>query len=153
MVWECLSYYRTSELAVIAGTMRAANNQQTLTNYLLPAIGHWYGDGPCVFQQDNAPCHKAQSITQFLDGYNFNVMDWSLYRVSHKNAKFDSSIKLSNHTVDDEIFHECKVYRLGFYYMSFICFLLRFETDDGCATESCNYLLLLLFILLTDSCY
>jgi len=58
---------------------RAANYQQTLTNYLLPAIGHWYGDGHCVFQQDNASCHKAQSIKLFMDEYNFDVMDWPPY--------------------------------------------------------------------------
>jgi hypothetical protein len=79
MVWGCFSYYGVGELAVINGTMRAANYKDTLTNYLLPAIGHWYGDGDCTFQQDNAPCHKADSVTQFLQEYNFQVMEWPPY--------------------------------------------------------------------------
>jgi hypothetical protein len=79
MVWGSFCYYGTSQLAVINGTMRAANYKQTLTDYLLPAIGYWYGDGECVFQQDNAPCHKSAAITEFLSEYNFDVMEWPPY--------------------------------------------------------------------------
>jgi hypothetical protein len=79
MIWGCFSYYGVAEFAVIRGTMTAANYKETLGNYLLPAIGHWYGNGACIFQQDNAPCHKAESVKQFLEEYTFDVMDWPPY--------------------------------------------------------------------------
>lgn len=79
MVWSCFSYYGLGPIVPVVGTMRQTNYLSTLRDYLLPQVAEWYGSSSCVFQHDNAPCHKARSIREFLGQQNFQVIDWPPY--------------------------------------------------------------------------
>ncbi len=79
MVWGAMSWHGVSELSIVQGTMRTGNYIETLQAFLLPKVAEWYGDGPCTYQQDNAPCHKSLASRQFLQQQNFAVMDWPAY--------------------------------------------------------------------------
>jgi hypothetical protein len=50
-----------------------------LQTYLVPQVDEWFGSNPCVFQQDNAPCHKSERVTNFLAHKPFDVMEWPPY--------------------------------------------------------------------------
>lgn len=79
MVWGCFSFFGTGRLAVIQGTMTAAKYKLTLDQYLLPQIDEWYGGEEVIFQQDNAPCHKAASVKSFLEDREISTMQWPPY--------------------------------------------------------------------------
>ena len=40
--------------------------QETLETHLLPAMERWHPNGDGNFQHDNAPCHKAARIQNYL---------------------------------------------------------------------------------------
>lgn len=79
MVWGCFCYSGPGPIVAIAGTMRQANYLSTLQEHLFPQIAQWYGTRPCVFQQDNAPCHKARKVAEFLEKQRFSVLEWPPY--------------------------------------------------------------------------
>ena len=44
---------------------------------MLPSASSLYGEGEAfVFLQDNAPCHKANKVTKFLERYHVEVLQW-----------------------------------------------------------------------------
>ena len=44
---------------------------------MLPSASSLYGEGEAfVFQQDNAPCHKANKVTRFLERFHIEVLQW-----------------------------------------------------------------------------
>ena len=51
-------------------------NIDTLTPLLFSAHqGHFFGNEPeWMFQQDNAPCHKAKSITEWFEQNNIKIL-------------------------------------------------------------------------------
>ena len=58
MVWGAISVHGTSRLHIFDGTMDQFKYIEVLKGRLLPQIREWYGESPCIFQQDSAPCHK-----------------------------------------------------------------------------------------------
>lgn len=79
MVWSCFSYSGIGPLVPIEGTMNAPKYRNVITQHLVPQIATWFGNGRCVFQQDNAPCHKAVQVTRLLNSLPFVVMKWPAY--------------------------------------------------------------------------
>lgn len=63
----------------VNGTMNARRYKDTLQEHLMPKMEEWFNEVPCIFQQDNAPCHKASSITEYLVNSNIDVMIWPPY--------------------------------------------------------------------------
>lgn len=79
MVWGCFSGRGMGTLHRIEGTMNQNSYQEVLRTSLLPSIDKLYGPndtGECLFQQDNAPCHKAASVLAFLQRRNISTMQW-----------------------------------------------------------------------------
>ena len=79
MVWSSFSFKGPGRMAVIQGTMNATKYLATLEDFLLPQIEEWFGEQSPVFQQDNAPCHKAVMITNFLNSKEIEVLPWPPY--------------------------------------------------------------------------
>jgi transposase len=74
MFWGCFSKVGLGPLVVIEGTMTAQKYIETLRNKLLPELQA--AGRPMIFMQDNAPCHKATSVMDFLSHNKVNVMSW-----------------------------------------------------------------------------
>ena len=79
MTWSCVSYYGIGELVPIDGTMTAQKYIHTLESHLIPQMNHWFPSGMCYMQHDNAPCHKARAVTDFLADQEVNVINWPPY--------------------------------------------------------------------------
>lgn len=81
MFWGCFSSNGAGPLVLIDGTMNSQKYVDVLQNYLLPKIRQWYGprQRACIFQQDNAPCHKAVDTLQFLEQQRLRILDWPPY--------------------------------------------------------------------------
>jgi transposase len=56
--------------------MRYPDYMSILQQHLLPQAEKWYGAAHHIFQQDNAPCHKAAAVMQYLQQLPFEIMNW-----------------------------------------------------------------------------
>jgi hypothetical protein len=79
MFWGCFSNQGTGPLSSIIGTMNSVKYMDTLSQALLPQMNQWYPEGGAIYQQDNAPCHKAASVTAFLENEGVIVLTWPPY--------------------------------------------------------------------------
>lgn len=77
MVWSVISGKGTGRLYVVENTMRQDQYKKVLETRLIPQLAEWFpgGEKP-IFMHDGAPCHKAKSITTFLEQKKIEVLDW-----------------------------------------------------------------------------
>ena len=54
--------------------MNAQNYVKLLNDFVLPELGA--AGRPMVFMQDNAPCHTARIVMDFLDENNVETLKW-----------------------------------------------------------------------------
>ncbi|RYG96392.1 hypothetical protein EON65_54480 [archaeon] len=76
MVWGCISTYGFHDLILLDGTVDARGYVTVLQNYLLPVIEQYFGNHPCIFQQDNAAVHTAHDVHEFFLAQHLQVLDW-----------------------------------------------------------------------------
>ncbi len=74
MFWGCFSKLGLGPLVEVEGTMTAKNYITLLKNTVLPELAA--AGRPMVFMQDNAPCHKAHAVMDFLEEKNIDILDW-----------------------------------------------------------------------------
>ena len=79
MVWACFCHAGPGPIVVIKGTMTGLKYIDTLSNYLVPKMEIWFPDNSGAFQQDNAPCHKAKRVLDFMEENGIHRMDWPPY--------------------------------------------------------------------------
>ncbi|GFT60838.1 transposable element Tcb1 transposase [Trichonephila clavipes] len=60
MVWSCMSSHGVGRLHIISGTVKAMDYIEILQNKLLPTARDLFGNQSLIFQDDNAPCHRAK---------------------------------------------------------------------------------------------
>jgi transposase/Mn-dependent DtxR family transcriptional regulator len=75
MIWGCFSPMGTGGLYILPKetTMNAARYKLVLQHHLLPVmpIHHCH-----LFMHDNAPCHKAKVVSQYLTKKHINPLSW-----------------------------------------------------------------------------
>lgn len=77
MVWSVVSSKGVGFLHVVNGTMKQGQYKEILETRLIPQLALWYPDGEdFIFMHDSAPCHKAKSVTTFLEQKNIPVLQW-----------------------------------------------------------------------------
>lgn len=76
LVWSCFSWYGLGPLVSMHGNMTAEQYEAVLDNYALPTLWQYFGNGPYLFQQDNAPCHTAHVITTWFEAMDVEKLDW-----------------------------------------------------------------------------
>jgi hypothetical protein len=74
MFWGCFSKLGLGPLVALEGTMKAANYVELLRDTVLPELAA--AGRPMTFMQDNAPCHKARVVMDFLAENNVETLDW-----------------------------------------------------------------------------
>jgi len=74
MFWGCFSKLGLGPLVALEGNMNATNYLELLKDTVLPELAA--AGRPMVFMQDNAPCHKARVILDFLQENNIETLDW-----------------------------------------------------------------------------
>lgn len=76
MVWSVISSEGTGRLYIVEGTMRQDQYIRVLQAKLLPQVQEWFPNGDFIFMQDSAPCHKAKSVSKFLNENKVKLLDW-----------------------------------------------------------------------------
>ena len=77
MVWGCVWYSGRSTLSIIEGRLNALEYNRLLEENLLPLYDR--GDltrEANIFQEDNAPCHKAKSAVEWKKQNGITVLPW-----------------------------------------------------------------------------
>lgn len=75
MFWGCVCNSGLGNLVPIDGTMNKDKYLNILNNYAFISGDTLIGES-FILQQDNAPCHKARLITDFLRDTGVNTLDW-----------------------------------------------------------------------------
>ncbi|GFV64168.1 hypothetical protein TNCV_3206761 [Trichonephila clavipes] len=61
MAWGCMSSHGVGRLHIVRGTVKAMGYIEILQNKLLPTARDLLGNQSWIFQDDNAPCHRAKA--------------------------------------------------------------------------------------------
>jgi hypothetical protein len=76
MVWSVFSTFGPGRLYIVEGTMNQHQYRRVLETRLIPQIKEWYPEGGAILLHDGAPCHRAKSISKFLEEEKIDVMEW-----------------------------------------------------------------------------
>ena len=78
MLWGCVSIHGPGNLVVVDGNMDQWRYIDTLEENLLPSVEAMFGDAqmPFIFQDDNAPCHRARTVNAWIDRKEIQRMMW-----------------------------------------------------------------------------
>ncbi|GFU39926.1 transposable element Tcb2 transposase [Trichonephila clavipes] len=71
MVWGCMSSHAVGRLHIVSGTVKAMDYIE-----MLPTARDLLGNQSCIFQDDNAPCHRAKVVQKWLEDHTVNRMNW-----------------------------------------------------------------------------
>lgn len=74
MFWGCFSKLGLGPLVALEGSMNAEKYVELLKDVLLPELQA--AGRPMVFMQDNAPCHKARVVMDYLAENNIETLPW-----------------------------------------------------------------------------
>lgn len=76
LVWGCMSGKGPGEIAIITSTVNAEVYTQILDGFLIPSVEKMFGNDEFVFQDDNASCHRAKKVKDFLQERSISSMTW-----------------------------------------------------------------------------
>ena len=77
MIWGSISGHGVGQLYRCIGSMNQGQYIGVLQDSMLPSADTLFGQGNrFIFQHDNAPCHKAKKVTNFLRQNGVDMLDW-----------------------------------------------------------------------------
>ncbi|GFT41404.1 hypothetical protein TNCV_3890231 [Trichonephila clavipes] len=79
---SCMSSHGIGRLHIVSQTVKAMDYIEILQNKLLPTAKDLSGNQSWIFQDGNAPCHRANVVQKWLKDYTANRMNWPGQRVT-----------------------------------------------------------------------
>lgn len=75
-IWACMTPNNLGIVHTFDGRLNQHRYKEILENCLIPTIESKCDPDDVVFQQDNAPCHRAKSVQEWFDDHEIAVLDW-----------------------------------------------------------------------------
>jgi hypothetical protein len=63
-------------LVILHGNLNTEGYKNILTSCVLSMVEDQFGDDDCLYQHDNAPCHKARSVRKWFVDNKVPQTDW-----------------------------------------------------------------------------
>lgn len=76
MIWGCISWHGVGTITAVNGNINAEKYQQVLNDNLWPVIVRHFPNEQYIFQDDNAPVHRARSTQDFIHRNGITTMSW-----------------------------------------------------------------------------
>lgn len=76
MVWGCITWFGVGTLCQVNGNINAQKYISVLEDQLWPVIICHFPDNSYVFQDDNAPVHRARIVERYKHDNNIHGMVW-----------------------------------------------------------------------------
>ena len=76
MIWGCVSFNGVGTLTVVDGNINAQRYIETLEDHLWPVVARYFPDDSYIFQDDNAPVHRARIVHAYRQQNNIHGLVW-----------------------------------------------------------------------------
>ena len=76
MVWGCMAASGIGRLKLDSGMMNETKYIDVLENQMLPSARSLFSDDDWIFQDNNAPCHRAKKVQHWYGTQKVERMDW-----------------------------------------------------------------------------
>jgi len=76
MVWGCFTSYGLGPLVRVDGRMTANDYIEILNNHLLPYLETLDQQNEYLFQDDNAPIHRARKTLSWMSENDISQLPW-----------------------------------------------------------------------------
>lgn len=76
MIWGCITYNGVGTLCVVDGNINAHKYIEIIDNHLCSVVAAHFPSNDYLFQDENAPVHRARSVKEFMEQENIPTMEW-----------------------------------------------------------------------------
>ena len=76
MIWGCISWFGPGTVTAVNGNINAIKYQDILEDHLWPVIAQHFPQGGYIFQDDNAPVHRARSTVAYKTQNHIPSLTW-----------------------------------------------------------------------------
>ena len=73
---SCITWHGVGTICDVEGNINADKYQEILDNNLWPVLARHFPSGNYIFQDDNAPVHRARSTQNYLHRNGITTMSW-----------------------------------------------------------------------------
>ncbi|CAC5377441.1 unnamed protein product [Mytilus coruscus] len=76
MIWGCITYEGVGTITVVTGNINALKYIEIVGNFVWPVIARHFPGDNYIYQDDNAPVHRAKVVKEYMEQNQLYGMEW-----------------------------------------------------------------------------